>query len=176
MLGRFLSLSDELRPQYSASLGTSSQKIAESVALYGKPLPTFLRSIYSKVQGTLAGIQQQWLMDFIPGYRLIHITELAACHDACASIQGGQQFVPFLANYSSDFFCWSNGKIYEIAHDRPTPILVHENEELFYETICKFYENGVYFLDDDGYLDYDYDQERIVGTAINSGISYWQDE
>ena len=104
MLDRFLSLSDALRPEYSATLGTSSEQQADSVILDGKPLPPFLRAIYSNVQGTPAGIQEQSLMDFIPGYRLIHISELEACHETCAKIEGSRQFLPFLANYSSDFW------------------------------------------------------------------------
>lgn len=175
MFDRFLSLSDRLRPEFSASLGTSSQRQTDSVTLDGNPLPAFLRAIYSKVQGTPAGIQEQSLMDFIPGYRLIHISELEGCYETCAKIMDSRQFLPFLANYSSDFFCWKDGQIFEVAHDRPTPCLVHENEERFYDTICEFYEKGVYFLED-GYLDYDYEQERIVGTAINPGVDYWQED
>ena len=43
----------------------------------------------------------------------------------------------------------------------------------FFETICAFYQFNVYFLDTDGYLDYDLELEGTIGAEINLGIPYW---
>ena len=175
MLDKFLSLSDKLRPKFSASLGASNEVQANSILINGKPLPLFLREIYLRVEGTRSGITEQSLMDFLPGYRLIHAQELVSNFETCSKIEGSGNYLPFLANYSSDFICWKDGEIFEFAHDRPSPCLVHKTEASFFDTICDFYAKGVYFLDEHGYLDYDFDQERIVGTSINPGITYWQE-
>ena len=52
-------------------------------------------------------------------------------------------------------------------------IVMHNSLEKFLETICEFYKQGVYFLDSDGYLDYDMNREGIIGSAINPGVKYW---
>lgn len=52
-------------------------------------------------------------------------------------------------------------------------IVMYSSPEKFLETICEFYKQGVYFLDSDGYLDYDMSKEGVVGSEINSGIKYW---
>jgi hypothetical protein len=45
----------------------------------------------------------------------------------------------------------------------------------FLETICEFYKNDVYFLDEDGYLDYDDEKESEVAIKINEDVDYWKE-
>lgn len=173
MLEEFLALSETLRPGYTASLGTSISIAERDAAVAGVSIPPFLADVYSQVAGTRAGISEQTLMDFIPGYRLIHVQEIAANYQDCIAMDREEGFIPFLANYSSDFFCWNDGSIYDVSHDNPVPAIMHESESKFWETICAFYQRDVYFLDADGFLDYDFDMEKVVASAINPGVRYW---
>jgi hypothetical protein len=47
------------------------------------------------------------------------------------------------------------------------------NSIRFPETICAFYKGGVYYLDDDGYLDCDFDKQGKIGAILNQDIDYW---
>ena len=176
MFTKFLVLSDQLRPQYSKSLGTASNARANMELVKKKRLPDFLLEIYSQVEGTRADISDQTLMDFLPGFRLIHFSEFDANFEICRRRDATEDLIPFLGNYSSDFICWKDGKIYEVMHDSPEPCLIHESVFDFFNTICDFYLEGVYFLDEDGFLDYDYERERIIGMKNNPGVTYWLEE
>ena len=53
---------------------------------------------------------------------------------------------------------------------------IHNSPQKFFETVYEFYKQNVYFLDADGYLDYDFNIEGIVGSNLNPDISYWTNE
>lgn len=63
--------------------------------------------------------------------------------------------------------------VVSIMHDDQNLVLIHKSIDKFMETICEFYRNAVYFLDSDGYLDYDVEKEGAIGSKINEGIPYW---
>ena len=50
---------------------------------------------------------------------------------------------------------------------------IHSNIDNFWKTIIAFYDEGVYFLDDEGYLSYDFELEGKIGKKYNVGIAYW---
>lgn len=186
-LDAFLEFSDMLRPQFSRSLGRATVLDAEPIRIDGAPLPPFLFAIYSRVRGTRfvadaePGEIDATLLDFLPGYRLMHRDELAAAAAACRALGianpeedlPADGWFPFLTNHNDDYFCWAKGSIYEISDEAGLPGLVHKSPERFYQTICAFYTEGVYHLDDDGFLDYDYEEEEYVGFANNPGVPYW---
>ncbi|QDV16051.1 hypothetical protein Pan153_06720 [Gimesia panareensis] len=173
MLSEYLLLSDQMRPGYSASLGSANVASEKEFLQEHKTLPDFFIRLYSEVEGTRAGIEDQSLMDFLPGYRLIHWAELRDCCETCHKILGIDGYYPFLANYSSDFYCWKDGAVYDVSHDCPTPTLIHHSVADFLKTICGCYTSGVYFLDEDGYLDYDFEQERLLAIKLNPQVDYW---
>jgi hypothetical protein len=70
--------------------------------------------------------------------------------------------------------CWDNGKIVTVNHDSESEYLLHKTEKDFFETICNFYVENIYFLDEDGYLDYDFERYGEVGKKYNPGIEYWE--
>ena len=55
-------------------------------------------------------------------------------------------------------------------------ILMYKTPLKFFETINDFYTKNVYFLDEDGFLDYDFELESVIGKKHNSGIKYRNDE
>ncbi|PWB09240.1 SMI1/KNR4 family protein [Paramuribaculum intestinale] len=91
---------------------------------------------------------------------------------------GEDKYYPILVNYSSDFYALkvSEGKengIFLIEHDADGPTKIHHSFEDFLRTIIACYKEKIYFLDDDGYLDMDFDEEQLIGQKYNPDIDYW---
>ncbi len=181
-----LNLSSKLRPEYPQSLGLKYGKWEDIFKNLNFPIPELFAAIYNNVSGTKRSVEEQQLMDFVPGYRLIHISELIGEKDTLDSILENQQLAaneivfPLLVNYSSDFICYcmnNNGeeKICILMNDSGELILMYNSPCKFLETICEFYTQGVYFLDSERYLDYDIDKESIIGARMNPGINYWME-
>ena len=182
----FLDLSAELRPKHPASLGKTLENKESVFSSISGNIPLLFHVIYSNISGTRRDIKHQELMDFIPGYRLIHIDELtdennnvASIIDEC-NIEDVEIAIPFLADYSSNFICYvkhknGNEGIYLLSNNDGELILKYKNGEDFLNTISAFYRENVYFLDEDGYLDYDMEKESLVGANLNKGIKYWSE-
>ncbi len=177
----FIKLSAKLRSDYPDSLGSSFSGWENVVKTLTPSIPIIYKAIYSKVSGTMRNIENQTLMDFIPGYRLIHIQDLEKENTNLKAVlqyyEGFEKItlLPILANYSSDFICFGRDergmeKIYSVHHD-DEPYMLYESPENFLKTICEFYRQNVYFLDQDGYLDCDFDKLQIVSTKINLDIT-----
>ena len=180
----FIVLSSKLRKGYRESLGKKDIHWEEVLKSIVTDIPDFFRNIYDNVSGTKRSIQEQELFDFIPGYRLIHILELESENNVLKERTKWddqiQKVIPFLANYSSDYICYvkmADGKecVVSIMHDSPDVVVMHSNTARFLETICAFYKDGVYYLDDDGYLDYDFDKQGKIGAKLNQNIDYWNE-
>lgn len=179
-----LKLAEQLRPKFIKSLGGKVDGWKDVFRNLNISIPDLFTAIYSNVSGIKRDISQQDLMDFIPGYRLIHISEFIHEVDNMRSVLRDEKcmeyetVLPILANYSSDFICYckrTTGEelICSLMNDIGELIVMHNSLEKFLETICEFYKQGVYFLDSDGYLDYDMNREGIIGSAINPGVKYW---
>jgi len=179
-----LKLSGQLRPNYPQSLGNKADNWGNVIGRLSSNIPEIFSAIYGNISGTKLSIKNQELMDYTPGYRLIHISEIVEeknildsvfVKNDCSEID---VVIPLLANYSSDYICYckySAGEecICALMHDEGELVLMHKSPKKFLETICELYKQGVYFLDSDGYLDYDSDKEGIVGSKLNPGIEYW---
>lgn len=168
----FINLSDELRPGYAQSIAKDNES--------SLVLPNSLKMLYSKVSGTYYKIENQQMMDFLPGYLLIRDVEYEGFMQSIKEIIPDEEdeYYPILVNYSSDFYALkvSEGKengIFLIEHDSDEPIKIHNSFEDFLRTIIACYQEKVYFLDDDGYLDMDFDGEQLIGQKYNPDIDYW---
>lgn len=188
MLGRlfdeFILLSSALRGEYPKSLGGKITNWEDTFHVMGMDIPLLFQVIFNKVSGTKRGVVEQELMDFIPGYRLIHLSELRDEMAVVKEIYSGydedkvKTIIPLLANYSSDFICYGemmDGReiVGMVMHDDPKFVLMYQSMDRFLETICACYKEQVYFLDQDGYLDYDFVMEGEVGARINPEVAYW---
>lgn len=185
LLMEYLSLSEKTRNGYRDSLGIADTKWNEILSKVMPMVPDVFRAIYGNVSGTHRSIENQKYMDFIPGYRLIHIEELD--EECCAlshmlssdDIRESEigMIIPLLADYSSCYICYasirSNDEV--IIHYSPNEGLqiMHASAEMFFRTIIAFYRNGVFYLDSDGFLDYDFEKEGIIGAEYNPDIEYW---
>lgn len=177
-----LKLAGQLRPRYPQSLGSKTDRWEEMMKNFVSNIPAIYSAIYNNVSGTKREIKEQNLMDYTPGYRLINITELAEEKKNLESILNDKYnknlIIPLLVNYSNDYICYyrfSTKKecICALMHDDGELIVMYESPEKFLETICEFYKQEIYFLDSEGYLDYDMDKEALIGSKINPGIGYW---
>lgn len=180
----YLKLSADLRPDYIASLGKGDNE-AEITAIFPEA-PELLKAIYNTVSGTSSEEEEPSLIEFIPGYRLIHINEYEAEMKILAGIleEKGHQvdgvILPILTNYGSDFICYFKSadgveRVCDLLHDFGDLIVMYESPEKFLETLCEFYKQEVYFLDEEGYLDCDLVKEGEVGAALNPDAKYWSE-
>ncbi|OME66131.1 hypothetical protein BSK65_23435 [Paenibacillus odorifer] len=180
----YLNLSADLRPDYIASLGKGDNE-AKITAIFPEA-PELLKAIYNTVSGTSSEEEEPSLIEFIPGYRLIHINEYEAEMKILAGIleEKGHQvdgvILPILTNYGSDFICYYKSadgveRVCDLLHDFGDLIVMYESPEKFLETLCEFYKQEVYFLDEEGYLDCDLVKEGEVGAALNPDAKYWSE-
>ncbi len=180
----YLKLSADLRPDYIASLGKGDNE-AKITAIFPEA-PELLKVIYNTVSGTSSEEEEPSLIEFIPGYRLIHINEYEAEMKILAGIleEKGHQvdgvILPILTNYGSDFICYYKSadgveRVCDLLHDFGDLIVMYESPEKFLETLCEFYKQEVYFLDEEGYLDCDLVKEGEVGAALNPDAKYWSE-
>lgn len=180
----YLKLSADLRPDYIASLGKGDNE--EKLTVIVPEAPEILKAIYSIVSGTSSEEEEPSLIEFIPGYRLIHINEYEAEMKILTGIleEKGHQvdgvILPILTNYGSDFICYYKStdgveRVCDLLHDFGDLIVMYESPEKFLETLCEFYKQEVYFLDEEGYLDCDLVKEGEVGAALNPDAKYWSE-
>lgn len=160
---------------------TTRSGLPDSIG-FGEPvmtddMPESLESVYSVVSGTKGNIKDRTLMDLIPGYRLININELKnetkSFHDLYKHLDN---FTPFMADFSSAYVVINekDGSIYRVSPDyEETKVAC--NLDKFWETVYKCYESNAYYLDSDGYLDYDFDKEGQIGLSINPECEYWNE-
>lgn len=177
LIEEFLSKSEKMRPGYLDSLYKSDPKNDEKLRSVGIELPQMFFTLYSMTNGTPYDISEQKYFDFLPGFRLMQIDEILAeiiyntYNDETVTI------VPFLADYSGCRYAYEkrNGleKIVYIS-DEGIDIL-HDSVEDFWLTINAFYDEEVYYTDDDGYLSYDLDKEGEIGRKYNKFVDFWKD-
>ncbi|WP_379164127.1 hypothetical protein [Paenibacillus sp. sgz5001063] len=182
----FLQLSAGLRPGYIDSLGSGGAAGGPAISGIVPDAPKLLEAIYSQVSGTSSEEEEPSLVEFIPGYRLIHIQEYAQEVQVLRSIleekgySGGGTVLPILTNYGSDFICYLQSedgteRICDLLHDYGDLVVMCDSPEKFLETLCEFYKQDVYFLDEEGYLDCDLVLEGEVGAALNPSANYWSE-
>jgi hypothetical protein len=138
-------------------------------------VPDPIAPIYRIAEGTLRGIEDQTLMDIVPGYRLIHQTELPseifAFRKAYPSLR---THYPFLADYSSCYYTIDSmdGVVYRVRLESDaTPI--SDSLKHFLDTLLVFYRQTIYFCDAEGYLDYNTELEGKIGAVLNPRYEYW---
>ncbi|AIQ56287.1 hypothetical protein [Paenibacillus borealis] len=182
----FLELSAQLRPGYTASLGKAPAGGSAVISEFVPGVPGLLQAIYDTVLGTSSGEEEPSLIEFIPGYRLIHIGEYSQEVAVLSGIlqekgyTGGGIVLPLLTNYGSDFICYYRSedgveRVCDLLHDYGDLVIMYDSPEKFLETLCEFYKQEVYFLDEEGYLDCDLVTEGEVGAALNPDAKYWSE-
>lgn len=164
------------RPNMEEAIGYYA-KVSEHLVTTDTFLPPVLSNMYRIVTGTLASIEDQSVMDIIPGLRLIHHAELQNETKKFTDMYTDLMFhVPFLADYSSCYVTVNtyDGAIYRVAPEYGTS-KVALSLDAFWETVLTCYQNGAFFLDDEGYLDFDFEAEGRIGLRMNPNCEYWME-
>lgn len=173
----YLKLSEDLRSGYINSLLPASENwIHVLKSVMQDDIPELFRVIYTHTGGTRYEVAEQKYMDFTPGFLLIHIDEWVGAYNTLAKMRGGQYY-PVLRNYSSDFIAMNklSGEICEIFHDDEDIDVIYKDACKFLQTLTYNYKNGVYFTDEDGFLDYDEDKEFEIALRFNPDVEYWKE-
>jgi len=137
-------------------------------------VPKVLSGLYAIAEGTPRCIKDQSVMDIVPGYRLIHRLEL---QDEIKAFRKAYPNLvthsPFLADYSSCYYTVdSEGVVYSVDSVHGAEA-ISKSLQIFLATVLDCYIRGAYFLDADGYLDYDPEFEGQIGSELNPDYQYW---
>jgi hypothetical protein len=171
LLIEFLQESDKQRPNYSKSLG---QPYFISWPDLKESLPDIMSYIYSKVSGTLYESEDESLVDFLPGYLLIHGDEFEAHKNRFQEVYKKPEFFPVLADYDSGYIAVeeSTGEVFIFS--------VEDEEELMYRSFDKLLETGIacyregaYTIDGMGLMEVDFDKEEEIGQRLNPDVEFW---
>ncbi len=172
----FLSKSEKLRNGYIKSLETVDVNFSVKWLEHFAYIPAFFEEIYNVCNGTKQDISEQKFFDFLPGYRLMQVDEIIESYEQTfKSCLECDKIIPFLADYSGCYYAYAinKGKECIVLFTDEGIDLIHSNISDFWDTIVAFYDENVYFLDEDGFLSYDYEMEGNIGKKYNKGISYW---
>ena len=172
----FLKRSADIRKMYIEKLSKADPGFREKWLKHFDYLPGFFEEIYSICNGTDAEIEEQVYFDFIPGFRLMQIDEIIQKYEK--EFKNCQEFklvIPFLTDYGDFYYAYVKREdIESIAYISDEGMeIVHNDISSFWKTIIAFYDENVYYLDEDGYLSYDFDKEGEIGRKYNFGIDYW---
>ena len=174
----FLNKSENLRKGYINSLEKADVNFKKKWLKCFSYIPYFFEEIYSVCNGTKREIKEQAFFDFVPGYRLMQIDEILDIYLKEFKINKKyDNIIPFLEDYSSCYYAYATNKNKEsivLVEDGKTEI-IHSEISKFWQTIIAFYDEQVYFLDEDGFLSYDYVKEGKVGEKYNADIKYWKE-
>lgn len=174
----FLCKSEELREGYIKSLETADKDFQKKWLEHFPDIPSFFEEIYNACNGTKREISEQIYFDFLPGYRLMQVDEIIDSYEQdfkeCLKYN---PVIPFLTDYSGCYYAYAKDGNREciVLVEEGELEEIHFNVDDFWTTVIAFYEEGVYFLDEDGYLSYDFEREGEVGEKYNEKISYWRE-
>ena len=172
----FLEKSEYLRPGYKNSLEHIDNSFNDKWLKVFSCIPAFFMEIYTFCNGTKEDIENQKFFDFIPGYRLMTINEII--DNYMKDFENYNQYdllIPFLADYSGSYYMYAKKDDMEsiVLFSDGIDEVIHSSTDDFWNTIIAFYDEKVYFLDEDDYLSYDYDMESEIGKKYNPNIDYW---
>jgi hypothetical protein len=175
VLRQVIELASHSRSGLPEAIGLRRSGETGAISKEGSSLPPSLHSVYSVAEGTRRDIADQSLMDVIPGYRLVHWNEVEETarpfHAVWPELAG---YVPFLADYTGCYYLVgkADGTVGHL--DREEGFAkVASSLDAFWETVRQCYADGVYYLDADGYLDYDVEKEGALGRKLNPGCEWW---
>lgn len=178
----FLGKSEELRKGYVESLEPADKEFQKKWLEHFSDIPAFFEEIYNACNGTKDDISEQIYFDFLPGHRLMQVDEIIDTYEQTfKECPEYDLVIPFLTDYSSCYYAYAKDGNRECIVNISEGDLedleeMHFNVDDFWNTVIAFYDEGVYFLDEDGYLDYDFEKESEVGAKYNEKISYWREE
>lgn len=177
----FLHKSEELRNGYIKSMELPDKDFEHKWQECFSYIPVFFDEIYKVCNGTKDDISEQKFFDFLPGYRLMQLDEVIENHkqnnkDNIKEDLEYDLIIPFLTDYAGSYYLYAikDNKEHILLYTDGIFEKMHSSIDDFWNTIIAFYEEKVYFLDEDGFLSYDFDKEGEIGKKYNKDILYWE--
>ncbi len=139
----------------------------------GLKIPNELVELYKICQGS--AIKTGDKLDdfhFFPGFYFIPIERAIFFYNNYKDDKRwNKNWFPIFANGGGDFYCVNcsdedKSPIIEFMLDYDIEV-VHESVTNMLKTIDTCYKNEIYYLDDENYLEMDYDKEEIIRKKIN---------
>ncbi len=173
----FYQKSEALRNGYLRTLNEADYELLQKFQKMVPDISEMFFDMYSISNGTDFDIKDQRFFDFIPGFRLMKLEEIIKNYTE-NNINSDKYdiILPFLNDYAGCYFAYGKkANIEHIVYISEEGIeVVHNSVDDFWTTINAFYDEKVYYLDEDGYLSYDFDLEGEVGKRLNPKIAYWE--
>ncbi len=173
----FYQKSEALRNGYTRTLNEANYELLQKFKEMFPDISEMFSDVYSISNGTDSDIKDQRFFDFIPGFRLMKLEEIIKSHTE-KMIDSDQYdiMIPFLTDYAGCYYAYGKkADIENIVYISEEGIeVVHNSVINFWTTINAFYDEHVYYLDEDGYLSYDFDLEGKIGKRLNPQIAYWE--
>lgn len=176
LLEEYLKYSESLRKGFIESLGTPVPDALQTLkAAIGGEVPRLLQEIYTTVAGTQENEVADELIDFIPGFQLIHINQWVDEYEFLKE-EMGENLLPILKGEEGAYYVLHaiTGEILILFVDefKLQDVIFHDDTH-FLQTLIANYQEHVYFVDKDGWLDFDDDKEVKVAQRINPDVDYW---
>lgn len=174
----FIEKSEKMRNGFKKSLEKPKSDFGIKWMEHFDVLPTLFKEIYEVCDGTSPSIEEQVLWDFLPGYRLMQEDEIITSYEHEFAGTEFDMCIPFMTDCSGNYYTYAVSDNAEciILIAEGCAEIIHVSVEHFWDTVIAFYDEGVYYLDEDGYLSYDFEKEGLVGRKYNPGIVYWGEE
>lgn len=148
----------------------------ESVAL---PPSVELESIYAWRDGVDSEAKEIGDLVLFPGFYLCSTEEAVANYRAfVASDRWSIGWYPLFADGGGDFLyvdLTDGGRVSRFEIQYPEQELEYESISDLVSTIRAGYDEGIFYLDADNYLDMDDDEFRSVARRMNPTIEWWMD-
>lgn len=176
-VNEFIEKSEKMRNGFKESLEKPKSDFEIKWMKHFEVLPKLFKEIYEVCDGTSPSIEDQVFWDFLPSYRLMQGDEIISSYEHEFAGTEFDMYIPFLKDCSSNYYAYAVGDKGEciILISEGCTEIIHVSIEQFWDTIIAFYDDDVYYLDEDGYLSYDFEKEGLVGRKYNPGIVYWNE-
>lgn len=156
---------NELKELYKLANGTAVDENTQSGLIGLIPIHLFLNMNdsleYYKSTIDYSDIFTHWETEFKPGKKLFPFLEDGAGNCYWLDLNQGTP------NYGKIF--WTN------TYDE-SPDYLYNSLTNFMQVISESYEKGIMFLDEEGYLDCDYEAFDDLSANYNSELDYWLEE
>jgi SMI1 / KNR4 family (SUKH-1) len=174
-----LGIIEQQRPGYTARLGTglSDEEIEERIKIH--PIPEGLFAIYSCVKGGYFQGEDIYSADFISGFYLIDVNsinaEIKSWEKTYKTYLGDTlwqpDMIPLLMNDCGDYYCVrtlpNDQSVVHIIKGSPELWVICQSLEDFILIITECYKQNVYFLDEYGDLDCQWDLVEEIIAKFN---------
>lgn len=162
-------------------------------------VPDFFNQIYDICDGTPITQESTEFFDLLPSYKLLSISEIIEFKNSymygiideyvdeyiedyietntVTTDKNNMTIIPFLCDLSSNYICYFKLNDLEniVSFTAEEGIVNMYEVGKFFETVYECYSNEIYFLDEDGFLDCDYDKESETAHKLNPKAEFWID-